>query len=76
MKWLRRNVMIGRSDSGRSYGRVGPLSFSIEPGFGWARLFGKGVSWKDSSRHELLFSERHGHRRRLRYGTWGFGWLR
>lgn len=55
--------------------QVGPLKLSIEPGFGWVRLFGVGVIWKDYSRHKMLFSEREGDSRRLRVGSWGLGWL-
>lgn len=46
---------------------------SVRPGFGWFRIFGVGLSWKDSTRHELLFSERNGFTRRLRIGPWGVG---
>jgi hypothetical protein len=57
-------------------GRLGPLVVSWEPGFGWFRLFGVGLSWKDSKRHGLLFSERNSYRRRLRIGSWGVGMLK
>jgi hypothetical protein len=46
---------------------------SFSPGFGWFRVFGVGLTWKDSKRHELLFSERNGFTRRLRIGAWGIG---
>lgn len=38
-----------------------------EPGFGWFRVFGCGLAWKDSRRHPLLFSERHG------FSAWRIG---
>ncbi len=56
--------------------KFGPLSFSVEPGLGWVRLFGVGFRWKDSKRHRMYFSERNGYTNRLRVGSWGFGWLR
>ena len=48
---------------------------SFRPGMGWFRIFGIGVSWKDTTRHELIFSERYGHTRPLRVGAWRIGWL-
>jgi hypothetical protein len=42
---------------------------------GWVRLLGRGVAWKDTTRHALLFSERYGHTRTLRVGRWSFKWL-
>jgi len=36
-------------------------SFYYNNGFGWFRLFNKGLKWKDISIHGLLFSERNGH---------------
>ena len=35
--------------------------FYQENGFGWFRLFGYGLHWKDTKRHDLLFSERYKH---------------
>jgi hypothetical protein len=36
-------------------------SFYYNNGFGWFRLFNKGLKWKDISIHGLLYSERNGH---------------
>lgn len=46
---------------------------SVEPGFGWFRVLGFGLTWKDSSRHRLVYSERAGVRRRLVIGRWRLG---
>lgn len=44
-----------------------------EPGFGWIRVLGRGIAWKDTRRHRMLFSERMGHC--LRIGSWLIRWL-
>lgn len=41
-------------------------------GMGWIRIFGIGLSWKDTTKHALLFSERLGYRKGLRVGKWIF----
>jgi hypothetical protein len=41
----------------------------------WFRVFGVGVSGKDTRIHPLLFSERYGHRKGLRVGPWLFHFL-
>jgi len=46
-----------------------------EPGLWWVRVFGFGVAGKDTRRHPLLFSERHGYTRTVRLGAWLFKWL-
>lgn len=51
------------------------LQVMAEPGIGWIRIFGRGFTWKDARRHELTFSERSGHSRRLKLGSWSFRWL-
>lgn len=45
-----------------------------EPGWRWLRLFGHGLAWKDSRRHRLLFSERHGINC-FWVGPWVIRWL-
>jgi hypothetical protein len=57
-------------------GRWPFLCGSHRPGFGWFRVFGFGVTWKDATRHELLFSERYGYTRRLHVGRWRIGGLK
>lgn len=43
---------------------------------GWFRIFGKGLSWKEISKHPLLFSERYGYKKTLKIGNWVFGLLK
>lgn len=45
-------------------------------GGGWFRIFGKGLGWKDTRRHPLLFSERNGYTRHVMVGRWSIAWLR
>lgn len=47
----------------------------VEKGFGWIRIFGAGIKWKDITKHRLLFSERNGYTKRLQIGKWSVGWL-
>lgn len=44
-------------------------SFS-KKGFGWFRLFGKGIKWKDITKNQLLFSERYGYSKGITIGKW------
>lgn len=60
---------------GPRFGKWDFICGSIGSGRGWIRIFGVGVSWKDSKRHELIFSERTGHTRPLRIRGWLFGAL-
>jgi hypothetical protein len=39
-------------------------------GLRWFRIFGFGVSWKDTRIHPLAFSERYGYQKGLRLGHW------
>ena len=45
------------------------------PGGGWFRLFGAGISWKDTKRIPLIFSERNGYKKHLMLGAWSFAVL-
>ena len=56
--------------------RFGPFCASYRPGLGWFRIFGVGLKWKDTTRHELLFSERQRITGRFRIGRWLIGGLR
>lgn len=38
--------------------------------FGWFRLFGIGLVWKDKSIHGLTFSQRNGYTRGISIGKW------
>ena len=46
------------------------FSFHYYNKFGWIRLFGKGLKFKDTSIHDLFFSERNGYSKGLRIGNW------
>jgi hypothetical protein len=39
-------------------------------GFGWFRLFGHGLDWKDLTRYELTFSQRIHKTKWLKVGKW------
>lgn len=39
-------------------------------GFGWFRLFGLGLMWKDTSTFKSSFSERNGYVKGLKVGKW------
>lgn len=45
-------------------------SFHYHNRFGWFRVFGKGLKWKDTSIHRLMFSERNGYKKGLKIGRW------
>ncbi|WNH10036.1 hypothetical protein [Thalassobellus suaedae] len=44
-------------------------------GIGWMRIFGKGIHWKDTTRHRLYFPERNGYRKALKIGNWRLSYL-
>lgn len=45
-------------------------------GFGWFRLFGKGLKWKNLSINKLSFSERNGYKKGFKIGKWYIGFLK
>lgn len=45
-------------------------------GIGWFRFFGRGLHWKDTTRYNLLFSERQGYRKSITIGKWRIGYLK
>lgn len=45
-------------------------SFFYENRFGWFRLFGKGLKWKDTSTYQLWFSETNGYTKGVQIGKW------
>ena len=51
-------------------------SFYYHKGFGWFRLFGRGIKWKDTTRHSLIFSERYGYVKSFKIGKWLIGILK
>jgi len=54
----------------------GFLTIVTYDGGGWFRIFGKGLSWKDVTKHELLFSERYGYAKRYVIGKWSIKLLK
>ncbi len=48
-------------------------AFYCIKGFGWFRLFGNGITWKNTAIYCLLFSERNGHKRGFNIGKWRIG---
>jgi hypothetical protein len=51
------------------------MSYYIVCGFGWIRVFGIGIKWKDTTKHNLIFSERIGKKKYLKIGKYAFGYL-
>jgi len=47
----------------------------LQKGFGWFRIFGRGIKWKDTTKHPLLFGERYGCSKGLTIGKWRIGLL-
>lgn len=45
-------------------------------GLGWFRIFGRGLHWKDITRHPLLFSQRYGYKKAITFGNWRFEYLK
>lgn len=50
-------------------------SFYYHNRFGWFRIFGKGLKWKDVSIHRLTFNERNGYSKGIQIGKWYIGIL-
>ncbi len=46
------------------------LSTYFDDGQGWFRVLGVGLSWKNTKKHPLSFSERLGKRKGLRIGKY------
>jgi len=42
---------------------------------GWFRLFGRGIAWKNTRYHPLLFSQRNGYEKYFMIFGWCFTWL-
>lgn len=51
------------------------FSYYYHNRFGWFRIFGRGLKWKDTSMHPLIFSERYGYAKFMRIGKWIVGVL-
>lgn len=52
-----------------------PLAYYSTDGFFWFRLFGVGLVIKDTRKHSLTFSERHGYSRIIKMGNYAVGFL-
>ena len=48
------------------------FSCYTEEGFGWFRIIGKGLYWKDTTKHQLMFSQRNGYHKSVKLGKWYF----
>lgn len=44
-------------------------------GFGWIRIFGFGLYWKDLEKYQLFFSERNDIRNSIKYKKWYISYL-
>lgn len=51
------------------------FSSSYSNRFGWFRIFGVGLVFKDVLIHPLLFSERNGYKKYLKLGKWIISYL-
>lgn len=51
------------------------LQVVLATDFGWFRIFGYGLHWKNTRRHPLLFSERNGYRKHRMIGPWSISAL-
>lgn len=51
-------------------------SFYYYNGFGWFRLFGRGLKWKDVLIHDLIFSERQKITKAITIGKWRISFLK
>lgn len=49
---------------------VSICAIALSNGVGWMRILGKGIHWKDTTKHRLYFSERNGYRKALNIGKW------
>lgn len=49
---------------------VSIFAIALSTGLGWFRILGKGIHWKDTTKHRLYFSERNGYRKALTIGKY------
>jgi hypothetical protein len=68
------NTLDALHHSLRLFG-VSCWAFYYQNRFGWFRLFGRGLKWKDTSIHGLMFSERNGYSKGIQIGKWRIGYL-
>ena len=50
--------------------------FYYHDGFGWFRLFGKGLKWKNVLKHGLTFSERQKKKKPITINNWRITFLK
>lgn len=50
-------------------------TYYYKDSFGWFRLFGKGLKFRDITKHEPIFSERNNHASYLQIKKWRIGFL-
>lgn len=51
-------------------------AFYYKDRFGWFRLFGRGLKFRDIAKHEPIFSERYGYATYLQIKKWRIGFLK
>lgn len=56
--------------------RIVLLDYYYSDGFGWLRVFGIGLLWKNTKKHDLIFSEREGYRKYIMIGKYLIRFLR
>lgn len=52
------------------------FAFYYRNRFGWFRIFGLGLKFKDVTIHGLTFTQRNKFKKRLRIGKWAIGILK
>ena len=50
--------------------RIVLLDYYYSNGFGWFRIFGIGLLWKNTKKHGMLFSERAGYIKFIKIGKY------
>lgn len=56
-------------------GTISLLAFHSVDGFGWIRIFGAGLYWKDTTKCQMDFSERNGNTKALKFNNWRISFL-
>jgi len=46
------------------------FTFNYKGGLGWFRIFGYGLKIKDTTKYDLLYSERNGYSKAITIGRW------
>jgi len=71
----RKTIIRPKKSTGFKISKIKFWSFYSVVGFGWFRLFGVGIYWKDTSnqKYGMSFSERNGYKKFLKIGSWIIG---